>query len=408
MAVKQQTSEKMWQRKSMHIRFNDDDMDFNFLVPLAFGTERGSTIGECFYIASRIKEGDPVSWANEWTHYANTLQAQAELAEKHGHSVSAGEQYLRAFTYNRTGIMALRPSQPESRTTYESMRHCFEKAIETLGLTIEPVDIPYQDTTLPGYFMQGVGNAPRPTLITTHGGEMFAEELYFWVGAAAMRRGYNVLSVNTPGGPVLRLTQPQQHVRPFFLNGVRTLVDYALSRAETDPQRLAVMGFSGGGNIAMRLAAQDKRVCALVASAPIYDLYALASAEFPVVLQKAPSFVGDMLMRVATSVSPWTKVALERVLWASGVTKLSELLDLMKEGGSVDVSAIGCPTLCLTGEGESKNQNVQAQYVYDHLPNPRKAFHLFTVRQGADAHCQNNNFSALQQITFDWLDSVFS
>ena len=33
------TSDKMWQRSSTHIRFNDKDMDFNFMVPLAFGSE---------------------------------------------------------------------------------------------------------------------------------------------------------------------------------------------------------------------------------------------------------------------------------------------------------------------------------------------------------------------------------
>jgi hypothetical protein len=36
-------------------------------------------------------------------------------------------------------------------------------------------------------------------------------------------------------------------------------------------------------------------------------------------------------------------------------------------------------------------QNEQARYVYERLPHPEKAFHLFTRQEGADAHCQNNN-----------------
>jgi hypothetical protein len=31
----------------------------------------------------------------------------------------------------------------------------------------------------------------------------------------------------------------------------------------------------------------------------------------------------------------------------------------------------------------------------------------FVAAEGADAHCQINNLSLLQQVVFDWLDEVF-
>ena len=80
----------------------------------------------------------------------------------------------------------------------------------------------------------------------------------------------------------------------------------------------------------------------------------------------------------------------------------------MKQLGPVDPVSIMCPMLCLTGASESEQQKEQAHYVYSHLPNPQKAFHIFTLEEGADAHCQNNNLLRFQKVMYDWLDGVFA
>jgi hypothetical protein len=57
----------------------------------------------------------------------------------------------------------------------------------------EIVQIPYQDTSLPGYFFRAAADAdPRPTAILTNGYDGTAEELYFTNGAAALERGYKL------------------------------------------------------------------------------------------------------------------------------------------------------------------------------------------------------------------------
>ena len=50
------------------------------------------------------------------------------------------------------------------------------------------------------------------------------------------------------------------------------MIDYALSRGDVDPQRLALYGISYGGYFAPRAAAHDRRIKALVANSPIPDL----------------------------------------------------------------------------------------------------------------------------------------
>ena len=37
----------------------------------------------------------------------------------------------------------------------------------------------------------------------------------------------------------------------------------------------------------------------------------------------------------------------------------------------------------------------------------KKALHIFTATEGADAHCQLNNFSLMHELVFDWLDDIF-
>jgi hypothetical protein len=114
-----------------------------------------------------------------------------------------------------------------------------------------------------------------------------------------------------------------------------------------------------------------------------------------------------MLMKVAMSTSASTKVALERILWAAGVSKLSELLEHMYRFGPVDPTSITVPMLCLAGEGESNHQRAQLEHVYEHLPNPKKAKRIFTVKEGGDANCQKNNFPLLQETAFGWLEDIW-
>lgn len=55
--------EKLWQRSRQRIRFQNEDMDFYFTWILAHQSEGGTALGECFYAASDIKDGDPESLA---------------------------------------------------------------------------------------------------------------------------------------------------------------------------------------------------------------------------------------------------------------------------------------------------------------------------------------------------------
>ena len=243
-----------------------------------------------------------------------------------------------------------------------------------------------------------------PTLIMVGGGETCAEELYFWIGPAGVRRGYRVLMVDLPG----------QGGTPFdglFFRTdsevpIKAVVDYALSRPEVDAERLAVFGISGGGYMVSRAVAFGKRIKACIASAPIVDVYRLATAEVPSVLLRTSCFCKDILIRLAGIKSPLPVIALEKFYWQAGVSHLSEALEMARQARVEKAGEITCPVLCTVGEGESEEQMTQARKFYDALKYP-KELRIFTAPDGADAHCQINNLSLMQQVVSDWLDNLF-
>jgi hypothetical protein len=110
---------------------------------------------------------------------------------------------------------------------------------------------------------------PRPTLMTLGGGDSLAEELYFWgAGAAALERGYNALLFEIPGqrGAIYSNPGTELFYRPDTEAPLKYVCDWILARADVDPKRLALAGWSMGGNFAPRAAAFEKRIKACIAS----------------------------------------------------------------------------------------------------------------------------------------------
>jgi hypothetical protein len=350
--------EKLWQRSKQRIRFRNDDMDFYFAWILAHQNEGGSALGECFYTASQIKDGDPESWYKAWSEMARRVESQATQALANGHRVSAREAYLRAFTYHQMAAIFVRPQDQRLREGWQKAQWCFRQAAAQCKPPIEPIQIPFAGKVLPGYFLCGHNeNRKAPTLILIGGGETCAEELYFWIGPAGVRRRYHVLLIDLPG----------QGSTPF---------DGLFFRVDSELPIKAVV------------------------------IYQLVMAEIPSVLLKTPGFFRNTLTRLAGLRNPLPGIALEKFCWQAGVSTISEALEMARQARVERIEEITCPVLCMVGEGESEAQMMQAREFYNALRCP-KAFRVFVAADGADAHCQINNLGLMQQVVFDWLDEVF-
>ena len=137
----------------------------------------------------------------------------------------------------------------------------------------EPVAIPYEGTTLPGYFFttpNAVGAGPL--LIAQTGFDGTGEEMYFTAAEGAVRRGYNCLVFEGPGQGRACLEQ-KLVFRPDWERVVSAVVDYAFTRPEVDQERAAILGVSFGGYLVPRSLTEEHRLKAAVVNGGVLDFF---------------------------------------------------------------------------------------------------------------------------------------
>jgi hypothetical protein len=209
----------------------------------------GADIGECLSTAYQIKEGDIESWYNEWLKTADRVYGYAVDCISKGHNLSARDAYLRATNYYQNGAafyLDTDPSDSRITSTWEKGVEAFKKAIGLFPNKVESIGIPYDGTTLPGYFFnisgKGYGKnssdnnneqqvAKKPTLIFSTGLDGAQEELYFLGVAAALERGYNCLTFEGPGQDTV-VRKQKLYFRADWEKVVSSVVDFALSERQ--------------------------------------------------------------------------------------------------------------------------------------------------------------------------------
>jgi alpha-beta hydrolase superfamily lysophospholipase len=409
--------DRIAKRSAYQFHFKNKDMDFYLMFAVVNIAHDGASVGEIMYAANRIKENNPDSWADEWLSLAQRCEERADEAAERGNIKTATLQYLHAFTYYRVGIIGISTSDTLRDETYHRFVSCFQQGTKNLETHVEPIQVPWtrggDELLMPGYFMAPDDSGKkRPTIIILNGGEMYPEDQYFWGGAEALQRGFNVITIAYEGSrappvlyPDLPPMDPAKEMRePGFH---KFIVDYALSRVETDPDYLVAIGFSSGAYQVMHQASYDERIKALVLASPLYDINALLTEEIPSALQKAPEFIFKALTGLAAKSNAFTRVSLEHAVDASRVSSFMELMDMSKRIPPVDPKSISCPVLCLVGEGDSDEQIRQSNEFYEKVSSDIKELIVFTQRDGASMHCQIDNLSLLEQYAFDWFNGVF-
>jgi pimeloyl-ACP methyl ester carboxylesterase len=395
-----------------------DNVQFWYEIVRAFGSASygGSDFGEVMATAARITSGDYDSWYDEWNRMAEKVAAEAVDQLAHGHRISARDSFLRAASYYRTSEFFLHgnPADPRIQTAYQKSNESYKACGALYNPPIQPVEISYEGTTLPGYLHRvDDSGKPRPTLLIHSGFDGSAEELHTDGARAAVERGYNVLAVDGPGqyGPLHRqgLT-----FRPDWEKVVTPIVDFLLEQPEVDPNKIALMGISLGGYLAPRAAAYEKRIAALIANDGVYDFGATNLSTVPpaqrpmvekmLVAKEAPQL--DSMLEASMQNSPTAHWALTHGMYALGAVSprayVARTLAYNLRDGVAE--AISCPTLICDAEGDLFFKG-QPQELYDHLTCP-KTLIRFTLDEGAGAHCQVGAARLSFARIYDWLDQT--
>ncbi|RVX74987.1 hypothetical protein B0A52_01264 [Exophiala mesophila] len=383
--------------------FSDGYFDYNFNKFLGLATYSGAEIAECFETASRIKDGDIESWIEAWTATAKRVEAYAEKAYKGGHKISAKEAWLRATTYYQAAFFFALDHEPRKAELYQKHTNCFQSAGKLFEPPLEVLSIPYEGKSLFGYFLR-VDDKPRPTVLIQMGADGSSEQIYFsGGGAAALRRGYNALIFEGPGQTGTFMRDRTVTYRYDWEVPVKAVVDYALTRKEVDPDRIALIAYSMGGYFGPRAAAFEKRLAATVASGLVPSMPELAGGRLKGL--KAMRDSGN------TNYNHSHKYALYEHMPKYGfnggmddLEKLEVIWEKFNLYGLED--KITCPLLVVQAAAEGEHQTKLAKAFFDKLPNPKNVFRLTTEEDAAEMHCQKGNAMLLHAIEFDWLDDV--
>ncbi|WP_042432414.1 alpha/beta hydrolase family protein [Streptacidiphilus anmyonensis] len=378
---------------------------------IAYG---GADFGEVVATAGRIAEGDYGSWHKEWLATADRVADEARRALEAGHPVSARDGFLRASNYYRSAEFFLHghPCDPRHQHAYERSVECFRSAAALSSPRIEPIEIPYEGTTLPGYLYRADDSGePRPTLVLHNGFDGTAEEMHFFGAVAGVERGYTVLVFDGPGQPG-PLHREGLTFRPDWENVVGPVLDFATGLPEVDNERIALLGNSMGGLLAPRAAAFENRLAAVIALDGVYDLGPAvtrflpgerAEAERRLRAETDPEL--DALFEQRMAEDPVVRWAINHGMYVMGVDTPrafgAAYLDYRLHGIA---ERIQCPVLVCDAE-EDLFFAGQARQLYDELTCP-KTFLEFTAQEGADAHCQVGAQRLAMARIYDWLDDT--
>jgi dienelactone hydrolase len=397
-----------------------DDVQFWYETQRAFGAAEygGSLFGEVLAVASSIKPGDYDSWYDAWNTAADRIAKQAADQLARNHRISARDSFLRATTYYQSSEFFLHGNPGDSRIerAYRLSTDCYKQGARLYDPLIESIEIPYEQTRLPGYFHHAdTTGRPRPTLIMHTGFDGSAEEMHVSGARAAVERGYNVLAFDGPGqyGPLHR---EGLVFRPDWEKVVTPVVDFALKQPGVDPRRIALLGISLGGYLAPRAAAFEHRLAALIANDGVYDFGAPFRKAVPadqwetfekaLKSEAAPRI--DQMLEAQLKASPTARWSFAHGMWATGTKSprafLARALDYNLREGVAE--AIKCPTLVCDAESDLFFKG-QPQALYDHLT-CRKTMVRFTAEEGAGAHCEVGASRLAFARMFDWLDETLA
>jgi pimeloyl-ACP methyl ester carboxylesterase len=380
------------QRLARRYYFDDPDMDLFFMAALGWGPAGGLDVGQAFYVASHIIDGDADTWVQAFGDYGNAQNAQADAWKQRGWTRAAGEARLKAFASYRSAWQFATPG-PQFTQLYAKHQVAFEAAMSELDMPATFFKVPYQGKALPGVFLLHA-DPDAPTALVIGGADTCFEDLFLTIGRNLLDRGYSVALVDLPGQGI---TQAQGlHWESEAERPIAMVIDLLIERFGVVPGRIALIGLSLGGYFVARAAGCETRLATVIASTPFPDpahMFALSVRSATERAHTPAPSDASMRSRLTT-------------FWKAGAANGQELLARTADMVA-DPSHVTVPFLTILGGGDSPIFAGQAQEWHQRIASPLKSFVLLDETTGADGHVQINNRLRLAQECCGWMDKIF-
>jgi len=390
--------------------FYSEDFDFEVRIQLGQAPYGGSDVGEVLRTIAEVKDGDHEGWYQAWSSLGERLATQATASADAGHRASAAAAYLRAANAYSPAVNAAAALGDEEllQHAFRAHRAAWDAFVDRAPYSAERLAIPYENTTMPGYFFSAsTDGAKAPTLILVNGSDGSISSMWATGGLGGLQRGYNVLMFDGPGQQSM-LFDKNIPFRYDWEAVMTPVVDALVARDDVDGDRIAAYGISQAGYWLPRALTFEHRIAAAVADPGVVDVSQSWRAGIPKsemeLVEKGEKEKFDrgmeMALRYSKSVSRLWNFRAKPFGKDSPYDTMVEMLRYRLEPD--DAAKISTPLLITSPEKEQfwPGQSEQLAAMV-----PDATLQPFTADEGADYHCQPLARLLTDERMFDWLDT---
>lgn len=379
-------------RLGVKYRFDDPDMDLFFVIACGWGRAGGLDIGEAYYVAETIKNGDAASWVSSFEASGDRQQKLADEWKSAGWTYQSAQARLKAFASYRSAWQ-FAPIGPVFDGLFGKHKAAFRAAIPDLGFPATFFQAPYKGKTLPGLFIQNP-KRDAPVVLLLGGADTCFEEIFLTVGRNVYEQGYSVAMADLPGqGLTMR---DGLHWEVETEKPIGAIIDVLIDKFGAKPGRIGMLGYSLGGYFVTRAAGYEKRVGAVMASTPLQNI----GRYYPELAKRWRKEHEEGRMSSAT------RRNVDVMFWKMGAANDEEFA--AKAAPMIaDPALVTTPFLTIVGTGEGPIFQNDAKEWHEKVRSKQKRFVALDASTGGDGHCQAANRLRLAQEMCGWMDTIF-
>lgn len=346
---------------------------------LAFAA--GGQLGDLALIHSSLaaETGKDEAWHREWKRLADILERRAKGASR----FAAAENYFLSSLYHTISEHFIPPADPARLASYREVLRTFDLGREASHHPVERVLVPFEGSTLPAYFVPGMGSGRRPAAIFICGLDTTKELWFLRARLQFAQRGISALFIDTPGiGEALRLRKLV--TRHDYEKPVGAAIDWLQRNPSVDGERIGIVGSSLGGYYVARAAAYEPRLKATVAWGAIYDYHRVWVRRM----------AGNGIIAAPRF----------QLMFITGTDTMEAAVEKVKDFRIADFAGrIRCPFLIMHGAEDQQVLMDDARAMHEAIGSPDKEMVVFTGDNGGAAHTQFDNHLPALQVCADWI-----
>ncbi len=271
----------------------------------------------------QIRQLGDTPWAQAWERTAERYLDLARSLETQGRYDSAAALYKRASLLFRIGDIAISADTPVKRALYARCADAYAHYAELSAPQIERLQVGGIGSPVVGYLHRPnrPGNVPCVVIVP---GLASAKEQPDFQPEALVARGLAAFAMDLPGHGEA-FTGSRLHFASY--HAVSDAIDILSRQPGIDPARIAVLGTSLGGTVALKAASEDARIAAVVSISGFYEPchWFEASARF-------------------------VEAALKYATGIEGTLEVRDLVQQFTLRGSI--ARIACPMLVIHGDAD--------------------------------------------------------